>query len=234
MPTIPETYKRIRYKVNFFIVDTKLKWYLTSRNPRLIQSKFQGQTLISLRVHPHDKYLVKKGEFLSLEKKQPDYFSWGSLVDLYCQEAVENMSFPPPEEEIQEEPKGCEQPKIQSVDVGNKRISKITRASNFIKSFQRSKPEAGKDTESPGPGLRRRILYSRLFRRRHDNSSNEASPSNKSSDSYPRVWHRILNDVSLSAAQVSTGTAPTSRSDYDNLSSDLTEGRRRVTDVSLR
>lgn len=232
MPTIPETYKRIRYKVNFFIVDTKLKWYLTSRNPRLIQSKFQGQTLISLRVHPHDKYLVKKGEFLSLEKKQPDHFSWGSLVDLYCQEAVENMSFPPPEEEIQEDPKGCEQPMIQSVDIVNKRVSKITRASNFIRSFQRSKAETGRDKESPGPGIRRRIMYSRLFRRGHDKSSDEASPSNKSSDSCPRVWHRILNDVSLSAAQVSTGTAPTSRSDYDNLSSDLTEGRRRALEVS--
>lgn len=233
VPTIPETYKKLRYKINYFIVDTKLKWYLTSRNPRLIQSKFQGQTLITLRVHPHDKYLVKHGEFLTLEKKEPNDYTWGSLIDLYCQEAVEKMSFPPLEEEPHTE--RDENFKIQQVEIAREHISKITRVSNFLRSFLTSRrPDESEKASNEDGNLAekisgRRAFYDRLFKTREDKDATSSPPTDVFTESTcPKVWTRILSDVSLSAAQVSTGSAPTSRSEYDNLSSDLTEGRKRA------
>ncbi|KAF3988716.1 hypothetical protein FT663_03219 [Candidozyma haemuli var. vulneris] len=254
IPTIPETYKKLRYKVNYFIVDTRSKWYSTSRNPRLVQSKFQGQTMITLRVHPHDKYLIKPGEFLSLEKKDPDTFSLNSFVDMYCQEMVDNMSFPDyegsekdEEEDSQEQDQDTkEAPKINSVDINEPPISPITRASNFIRSFSRSerkavnmeKEESPKAPESPktpeSPITRKRDFYRRMLgiRRWEEEPLEESTSigmevSGDFSSPSPKVWRRVLSDISLSAAQISTGSAPSSRGAYENLSSDLTEGRLR-------
>ncbi|KAK6203581.1 uncharacterized protein RJT21DRAFT_139313 [Scheffersomyces amazonensis] len=57
----------LRYKVDYYFVDYRQRYYSTNRNPRLIQTKLQNQQLISLRTFPKDKYLLKPGQFLSLE-----------------------------------------------------------------------------------------------------------------------------------------------------------------------
>lgn len=247
IPTIPEAYRKLRYKVKYFIVDTKLKWYSTSRNPRLVQSKFQGQTLITLRVHPRDKYLVKPGEFLSVERKRVNSFSLNSFVDMYCQEIVDNMSFPEYKEgETSAFDKSLAESavsQIQTVDIPETPMSPLTRASNFFRSTPKGETneetkQDDKPLESPGIRAWKRKHLLRLMRRLGwqeeevvdvEKELVESKRVAESESASNKVWERVLNDISLSAAQISTGSAPSSREDFENLNSDLTAGRRRPT-----
>ncbi|KAK6456011.1 uncharacterized protein RJT20DRAFT_140687 [Scheffersomyces xylosifermentans] len=69
MDLLQGVFHDVKYHWHYLAVDYRRKYYSTNRNPRVIQSKFQNQTLISLRTFPQCKYLIKPGEFLSVVPK---------------------------------------------------------------------------------------------------------------------------------------------------------------------
>ncbi|KAK6462054.1 hypothetical protein DFJ63DRAFT_313205 [Scheffersomyces coipomensis] len=72
MGSLIQTFRFIRYKIDYYYVDYKQRYYSTNRNPRIIQTKLQNKQLISLRTFPKDKYFTKPGEYLMLEPKSCD------------------------------------------------------------------------------------------------------------------------------------------------------------------
>lgn len=62
-------YHQARFNVLFAIADYKQRYYSNSKNARVIHTKLQDQTLITLRTEPRDKYLHLPGEFLKTGKE---------------------------------------------------------------------------------------------------------------------------------------------------------------------
>lgn len=56
----------LRYQIDCLLVEYRLRYYSTSKNPRVIQQRLCNQQLLSLRTWPHDKYFLKTGEFLAM------------------------------------------------------------------------------------------------------------------------------------------------------------------------
>lgn len=72
MSTIEQAYKKIRFEIDYLIIDARRWFYSNSRNPRVIQTKLKNQVLVSLRTCPKDQYFVRYGEYLTLEDSSPE------------------------------------------------------------------------------------------------------------------------------------------------------------------
>lgn len=67
MPKIQELYRDLHSNIDYLGIKYRQKYYSNDENPRLIQTRLKNQPLLSLRTLPHDKYLIKPGEFLSID-----------------------------------------------------------------------------------------------------------------------------------------------------------------------
>lgn len=56
----------MRYKVDYHLINARVKYYSNSKNPRVIHTKLNNTHLVSLRTHPNQKYVVRTGDFLHL------------------------------------------------------------------------------------------------------------------------------------------------------------------------
>lgn len=216
LPTCEEIWRDLRYKTRYFIIDSKRKWYLTSKNPRVIHTRLQGQRLTTLRTCPNDRYLVKHGEYLDVEKKkpepikEPDYFE--SLVDLYNEDFEE-------EQENSDHSIEVEPPLHSIVDEyispPPRYSSPVDKSSSFFQKLHQKYPNAEDkeqvyvviDENHPELSSREQLLLRKMQKR----------PEND------QIWKTVLNDVSLSAARLSTGSTPPSREELGDVSGDFTE-----------
>lgn len=83
MHSIHDKLKEFRYKLEYALASYKQRYYSNDTNPRVIQTKLKNLTLISLRTCPNDKYIIKQGEFLALEKKvNSESHDTSNLIDL--------------------------------------------------------------------------------------------------------------------------------------------------------
>ncbi|CCE86332.1 Piso0_004815 [Millerozyma farinosa CBS 7064] len=83
MHSIHDKFKEFRYKLEYAFASYKQRYYSNDTNPRVIQTKLKNSTLISLRTCPNDKYIIKQGEFLALEKKtKNESHDTSNLIDL--------------------------------------------------------------------------------------------------------------------------------------------------------
>lgn len=81
----------VRYKMDYYMIHARLNYYSNSKNPRVIQTRFQNQKLTSLRTNPHDPYFVRPGEFLTLAKRNPDpEQEFDELLSCYNQRKIAN------------------------------------------------------------------------------------------------------------------------------------------------
>ena len=98
LETIETAYHDIRYKIDYHLIHARLKYYSNSKNPRVIHTKLNNQTLITLRTNPHDLYLVRPGEFLTMGSEETGYNNEtldGVLQYYYHPEGLDVESCPP-------------------------------------------------------------------------------------------------------------------------------------------
>lgn len=59
-------FHRCRYKIDYYSIELRRKYYSNSRSPRVIHTKLKDQVLVTLRTCPQDKYFPKANEYLTL------------------------------------------------------------------------------------------------------------------------------------------------------------------------
>lgn len=275
LPTFEQACNAVRYKIDYYLIDARQRYYSNSRNPRVIQTKLQNQTLMSLRTCPHDKYLLNPGEFLTLGRKEDEDNDLNSFVDLYNgksegegTEVNETQIYETPigketqmenEAQIEDEAQN-ENTKLVDLDqcscdchgshIQTSPQTLVSRASRLKRRFKRKSPE-------PKPFMAEPTIVEQLatadFQPEPLEHKTAAEISLKILGRFPftgtkapqaqscrcakcvdekKVWRTVLNDVSLSAARLSTGSdGPTSREDYENLSCDFIESKKKNSDV---
>lgn len=296
MPTFHELYKDVQYRIRYWEISYRQKYYSTDKNPRVIQTKLPNQKLISLRTLPHDKYLIKPGEFLSVsyepdkssamvvEKHNKSRFNiqpkdyenylesrngkklFGGFDDTVIGSPMKSqplrrvksvtdlVSLQAQEEEEEEEEDATAEDKILSASSLNtfsllspSLLPKIPSGKSirrFIKSpwakltplpEQNDPPGSPRKSDKILPPSRVQSIVSKLsapscIERKtcpctKCSARRPSSPANNENDQDPvleiQPWTKIYNDISLTAARVSTGSLPSSRHDFDNLSSDF-------------
>lgn len=59
-------FHKCRYKIDYYGIEFRRKYYSNSRSPRVIHTKLKDQVLVSLRTCPQDKYFPRANEYLTL------------------------------------------------------------------------------------------------------------------------------------------------------------------------
>lgn len=250
-------YRRARYKVDYHLIELRRKYYSNSRNPRVIHSKLKRGILTTLRTCPNDKYLAKPGEYLSIEGAEPEPQSepFDDLVDLYLEEPEEPLvdledtrSATDHENGPSAEIMSAETPATQFTPLSNDEFV-LGSKSDLNLHFDKMAATPAK-TESPAkykPSMSDlQKVWSRLPFTQYKLQSimkrnAAATATTESVEAYQitkcaqsedrRVWKTVLNDVSLSAARLSTGSDVGSKDEFENLSGDFTDYKRKPVDV---
>lgn len=253
MSSIHRIYRDVQYNLDYYNVKYRQRLYSNDRNPRLIQTRLQNKTLLSLRTCPHDKYLIKPGEFLTIEPM--DMQQEEDLEEeLFCDFAsppasrrldlnlLHSITMNSVSDLIKIEP---EPEELQSEECSCACHSPISFKQRVKLKLIRLRPERVKelpqeeDTElEPFPVLRQmpcllpsppRITTGATFQpvlsKPNQCLNNSNCQCTKCCKSEENVWKKVLNDVSLSAARLSTGSLPTSRHDFENLTSDFIDAK---------
>lgn len=230
----------IRYRLDHFVINQTQRYYSDNHNPRIIQTKLQDQTLLSLRTCPHDQYLTKKDEYLTLEEpykteyraenksdqKDIDSAKAGDFIfkgfdDSYLQPFKRRFDFFKPQTQSEDgSPKKCscgchpDDPDIidmSSIVSPRKRLRKLWhREKENIDAVEEKEKDKEKDP---------------------DQDEHKDKDKNDDSDKKNGIWKTVLNDISLSAARVSTGDVPKSSHHFQNLSSDFIDAKSSDNDV---
>lgn len=233
--------KRVRNRVAYIRADCTQKYYSTSKNPRVVQTRLNH--VASLRTC-QEKYDIEPGEFLALDRDERQRKA-------YDRETRVIESAPPrlAEAEMIPNANGCKCECHQSVDCNR---PERTKKSWFGFKHKDSEPAidqpsieinsalVAQDTQdlielhqqlqennkhtipeiswiktplSPGKDS----PYKRLLRQ-----YSFAEGTRLSSSESNQVWKSVLNDVSLSAARISTGAPATSKTYLEPISADFT------------
>lgn len=227
-----------RYKIDYHLIELRRKYYSNSRNPRVIHTKLQDRMLFSLRTCPHDKYLPKADEFLTLEKATDTE----SLMDIYLEEEEplvnldETSSFDDHRPMDVFSPTTPQTPQTSPIYPHENRPQTAQRSqtSQLPKSekLRNSLPDIQKVwARLPFTASRMQNLMSKNVVASSTNESVEAFHTSykcpQCVNENKMVWKTVLNDVSLSAARLSTGSDGVSRDDYENLSGDFIDSKRK-------
>lgn len=87
-----EGIRNLRYQIDYAKIDYIQRYYSTSHNSRVIQTRIGNEQLLSLRTYPNDEYLAKPGKFLVLEKKSRMESLKNEILYLRGQTPTENAS----------------------------------------------------------------------------------------------------------------------------------------------
>jgi hypothetical protein len=276
----------IRYRFDHFVINQTQRYYSDNYNPRIIQTKLQDQTLLSLRTCPHDKYLVKRDEYLTLQRessdsdfkktrpsyddykhsdefkmRQSEYMNNGitervgemifKLDDSYLQPFKKRFpDFIKPQSDPGQElislpttPRkactcGCH-PEAELPDIidmssiispKTKRLRKMWRRRIEKKDDQEYDNQLEKrdrtDTKERDKNERdHKIEGDHKNERDHNKELRQLQKNEINLERKNGIWKTVLNDISLSAARVSTGDVPKSSHHFQNLSSDFIDAK---------
>ncbi|RKP32731.1 hypothetical protein METBISCDRAFT_20999 [Metschnikowia bicuspidata] len=89
--TVEDVFHSIKYKVDYYLIHARINYYSNSKNPRVIQNRFQDQIITTLRTTPHDPYLIKPGEFLTLAKKEQDDECLDDILSYYSHDKLQKI-----------------------------------------------------------------------------------------------------------------------------------------------
>lgn len=211
---------RIRYRFDYMIMDYKQKYYTNSNNPRVIHTKLKDEILTSLRTFPHDKYKIKPGEFLSLEPKTVGHGSAMAFPDFEDDDIF--LPLPGRATAVSEDFLPIEQFKE------NQPVEKKRR---FRDKFKRDVPELSfvppvPISEDISNGFKSPPIPPRMSPiGRINSTASKMSSSSSILNHEDHVWKAVFNDISLSAARVSTGQAFNKAYEFHNLSSDFIDAK---------
>lgn len=68
IPTVEQTVKQLRYKLDYWMIDMRRRYYGNLKNPRVINTKFKNEVLVSLRTHVKFPRSPKRDKFLRLRR----------------------------------------------------------------------------------------------------------------------------------------------------------------------
>lgn len=254
-------YRRARYKVDYHLIELRRKYYSNSRNPRVIHSKLKTGILTTLRTCPNDKYLAKPGEYLSIEGEESDPQSdpqsepIDDLVDLYLEEPEEPLvdlediaSATDDENRPSAEIMSADTPATQVSPISNDEFALGSKSdlNLHLDKMAATPVKTGSPAKSRPSMSDLQRVWSRLPFTQYKLQSimkrnASATATTESVEAYQitkcaqsedrRVWKTVLNDVSLSAARLSTGSDVGSKDEFENLSGDFTDYKRKPVDV---
>lgn len=241
--------------MDYCLIELRRKYYSNSRNPRVIHTKLKDQRLTTLRTCPHDKYFVKPGEYLTIEEETEAYEELDSLVDFYLSSNQDLLVDLEDKKSVDEDEEDHKVPAelFSATSPATQLSTGSLDGDNLKASASTSKDQSG-DLEAKTAPLKlrgNRQDMQRVWAKLHlgaipnlmgksasSSGTSEAVEGNKSSYNCPQcfhegkvVWKTVFNDVSLSAARLSTGSDGTSKEDYENLSSDFIDSKRKGSDL---
>lgn len=253
-PDIHNVYRTCRYKLDYYLIEFRRKYYSNSRNPRVIQAKLKDQIILSLRTCPHDKYLVKQDEYLTLaevgHELDPElgHHSVGSVVEMYLAETenplLDLSDHSPGEEDDPQTAAELFTPITPATQITSPTPGSENRTESGLEEPNSGSEELKKHEEKTKPSLpdiqkvwaklpftsSRQTLKCKNAELTATNESVEAQDTSKwgKPTEGKMVWKTVLNDVSLSAARLSTGSDGGSKEDYESLTGDFIDSRRKV------
>lgn len=217
-------FHEIRYQFDYMKMDYRQKYYSNRKNPRVIHTKLQNQKLLTLRTFPRDKYFTKAGEFLKLDESYEDK-DWDKDEDEYDESALiseygsgDVISSTP---SIEETPKGYAEFLLEKLGIGlNENTDPDHAKANDLKKLVINLccPRLSRDHDN------------KEFAMKCENSSPPSPPRKDSlggilADQQGGVWKSVLNDISLSAARISTGLSSNGAKEFSRLSSDFVDAK---------
>lgn len=212
VPTLAEAWGQAKYKIDYFGIDMRLRFYSNSQNPRVIQTKLDSQPLLTLRTHPREDYWAQRRDVDIQERTQAQI---DDVLDIYHESSDH-------EESVDHSPLVDVSGLLDSGEVESEKSALWYRggSSDFGKLSRKkglSSPTeallqglefdpAGVDSEEVGSiALNPDETQERnpeIFKLHH-----ETAPSTSNRQQMP--WK--VHSVSLSAARISTGSAGSSR-----------------------
>lgn len=246
MSSMYRVYRDVQYNLDYYHVKYRQRLYNNDRNPRLIQSRLQNRTLLSLRTCPHDKYVIPPGQFLSLglNESDTDLFEDFDEVLVMKDEPTEASSVvdlvrlesdPEPSPNLLESGCSCSCHSSATSKIRQKVRQKLNRLLPERKEEETELVEMVKEPEisnfpqeipyllpSP-PRITTSTTIQPAISRFNECLNSSKCQCTKCCKNQENVWKKVLNDVSLSAARLSTGSLPASRDEFDNLTSDFVD-----------
>lgn len=61
----------LKYRIRFYVASARCYHYSDSHNPRILQTRRPNGPFVTLRLVPNDQYLLRQGEYLTLEIQDP-------------------------------------------------------------------------------------------------------------------------------------------------------------------
>lgn len=233
-PSVSDLCRKAQYKWDYLCIDARLRYYSNSSNPRVIHTKLKNQPLLSLRTYPHDKYLVKPGEFLTLAKRGDpeedvldflDHYNEATLAVQVVKGSVGSAEREKAALMGSEEYWKTHEPEKYNHSFWNPRAALVhtdAMVARVVGQFRRREELVDVGQESLAPS-------------ECSNAQNDKNEAKCNCDARAKckacrgaeVWRTVISDVLLLAARLSTGSEGTARDDYENLSCDLTELKRK-------
>lgn len=283
---INAAYLAVRYKIDYLLISARIRYYSTSKNPRVVLGKLRNGRLTSLRTNPSPHELAVP-QFFNVNCYEPDTLA--GVIDIYSAIGENGCENPSPKmvlasdwkhmgvleldqgqaeqtsEKLMPEMAKIDTPGIVPVALGTASVEEIwTSSPQRAQEAEKSRKQDVQDkplsprkaSELPARALLRSYdAQKKPFRRPGSSNFIElAYPSPTSPrSSVPglgsphgfrgrqavssggrrddiRVWKTVLNDISLSAARLSTGSEGTSRDEYESFLHDFTYLKRKSTD----
>lgn len=244
-------YRRVRYKIDYHLIELRRKYYSNSRNPRVIHSKLKDGILTTLRTCPRDKYLTKPGEFLSIEGEEHEDID--DLVDMYLADPEDQLvdlqdtrSLAEDENKASADIFSAQSPTTQNTPASPQNDSDQLKSGELDKSEYtepKGLPSKSKSSMSDLQKVWAKLPFTPSRMHTFINKSTSTTVTSKSVGAHQlsksgacvgddrKVWKTVLNDVSLSAARLSTGSDVASRDEFERLSGDFTDYKRKSVDV---
>lgn len=145
IPTVDHTVKQLRYKFNYAMIDMRRRYYGHLKNPRVINTKFKDEVLVSLRTHTKFPHHHGPAKFLLLHLSPA--IDLESVMNLYYDDDVLTA------QEDMPQSSGCESANIWDDFLGPGRDT-VPMVS--VMAFEPSRVEATRgigsaDDDSDGP-----------------------------------------------------------------------------------
>lgn len=212
VPTLAEAWGQAKYKIDYFGIDMRLRFYSVSQNPRVIHTKLDNETLLTLRTHPREDHRKQRREAALQERREAHI---EDVLDIYLESSDH-------EESLDDRPLVDVSGKLETGEIeSDKSGFWYGGGSGILEKFTRKKGPSSPTEEllhglefDPAGGDGEEADSLNLSEEEGQKNSQEIGGPNQ--ETTPHIPNRQqvpwrVHSVSLSAARISTGSAGSSR-----------------------
>ncbi|CAI5759810.1 unnamed protein product [Candida verbasci] len=205
--SLNQFYHDLKFKFDIHRIESRLKHYSLNDNPRIIKEKQQDQSLISLRTYPKEKYKDSSNFLKNSSTLQQDYLLLEEVTrTIRDQEIIRDQTRDLNEENLFSTFQIDLNVEISNDENVNDQDEEDEKPKNKLYDFfvsNMNKLKGGTTEKETTPLVEEKVQ----------------EPPVKEP---PQIWKMVLNDVSLSAARLSTGSSSIPIINNTNIRGDFT------------